>query len=203
MFNLPKSCLVNKFIPKKTFYEKVGVATNVKDEFVDLVEKIVWLYKISPDTLGVNKTDNVEEIQVFEINLKEKKTPKNVIKTITKNIPYPILFVIKYEENFCYSIKVEENYFTNWNEIVDISFKGISLEYIYEQIVKVIIKQEDNSKKLEEVIKNKKELEEIERKISQIKNKIKSEKQFNKKVELNKELRDLEIKMEGVNNANI
>lgn len=193
MFILPKSCLVNKFIPKKTFYEKVGVATNVKDEFVNLVEKIVWLYKISTDTLGVNKTDNVEEIQVFEIILKEKKTPKNVIKTITKNIPYPILFVIKYEENFCYSIKVEENYFTNWNEIVDISFKGINLEYIYEQIVKVIIKEEDNFKKLEEVIKNKKKIEEIEKNITQLKNKIRTEKQFNKKVELNNELKKLEV----------
>ncbi|MDD3264131.1 MAG: DUF4391 domain-containing protein [Candidatus Nanoarchaeia archaeon] len=196
MFDLPKNCFVNKFIPKKVFYEKVGVATNIKDEFVDLVEKIVWLYKISPDTLGVNKTANVEEIQVFEINLKEKKIPKNVIKTITKNIPYPILFVIKYEEDFCYSIKVEENYFTNWNENVDISFKGINLEYIYEQIVKVIIKQEDNSKKLEEVITENNRKNELSRRIQQLTNKIRLEKQFNKKAELNRELRILQNEME-------
>ena len=31
MFELPKSCYVNKFIPKKVFYEKVGVSSNVKE----------------------------------------------------------------------------------------------------------------------------------------------------------------------------
>ena len=39
MFDLPKKCFVNKFIPKKVFYEKVGVSSKVKDEFVNLVDK--------------------------------------------------------------------------------------------------------------------------------------------------------------------
>ena len=198
MFELPKKCLVSKFIPKKTFYEKIGISTAIKDEFVYLVDKITWLYKLSPDTLGVNKTANVEEIQIIEINLKCEKIPKNVIKTITKNIPYPILFVIKYENDFCYSIKVEENYFTNWNEKVDISFKGINLEYIYEKIVKVIIKQEDNSKKLEEVIEETNKKIELSKKIQQLTNKIRLEKQFNKKVDLNRELKKIENEMENL-----
>ena len=35
MFELPKNCYVNKFLPKKVFYEKVGVSFGVKDEFVN------------------------------------------------------------------------------------------------------------------------------------------------------------------------
>ena len=63
MFELPKSCYVNKFIPKKVFYEKVGVSSNVKEEFINLVDRITWLYKLSEDTLGLTKTDDLEEIQ--------------------------------------------------------------------------------------------------------------------------------------------
>ena len=75
MFELPKSCYVNKFIPKKVFYEKVGVSSNVKEEFINLVDRITWLYKLSPDTLGLTKTDEIEEIQIFKIDVKEKKIP--------------------------------------------------------------------------------------------------------------------------------
>ena len=68
MFDLPKSCVVNKFIPKNIFYKKVTMATSVKKEFINLIEKITWLYKIAPDTLGVNKTDNIEELENLNSN---------------------------------------------------------------------------------------------------------------------------------------
>ena len=66
MFDLPKECYVNKFLPKKIFYEKVGVSSGVKEEFVNLVERITWLYKLSPDTIGITKTEKIEEIQIFQ-----------------------------------------------------------------------------------------------------------------------------------------
>ncbi|HHX66705.1 MAG TPA: DUF4391 domain-containing protein [Gallicola sp.] len=201
MFDLPKSCLVNKFIPKKAFYEKTTIATNVKKEFVDVVEKIIWLYKLSPDTIGINKTSNVEEIQIFELHLKEKTIPKNVIKTITKIIPYPILFIIKYNDEIRFSIKVNDNYFTEWNEQIPFDFKGINLEYIYEEIVKVIIKETKDNVKFEEILINKTKKDELIQQIQIIKNKMKNEKQFNKKVELNKKLRLLEKEMEELVNG--
>ena len=73
MFELPKNCYVNKFLPKKIFYEKVGVSSGVKDEFVNLVDRITWLYKLSPDTVGIPKTEKIEEIQIFQIDVKEKQ----------------------------------------------------------------------------------------------------------------------------------
>ena len=62
MFDLPKKCFVNKFIPKKVFYEKVGVSSKVKDEFVNLVDRITWLYKLSEDIIGITKTEEIEEL---------------------------------------------------------------------------------------------------------------------------------------------
>ena len=196
MLNLPKSCIVDKFIPKKTFYEKVNIASNVKNEFIDLIDKIVWKYKLSEDTIKINKTKEVEEIEIFEITLKERKIPKSVINIIIKAIPYKILFVLKYKEDSCYVINAEQIYFSTWNEDINLDFTGINLESIYQNIVKKIIKEESNNSNFSDIIENKQLKEQLLKKIDVLKNKIKQERQFNKKVELNQELRRLEKEME-------
>lgn len=200
MFELPKNCYVNKFLPKKIFYEKVGVSSGVKDEFVNLVDRITWLYKLSPATIGIPKTDLIEEIQIFQIDVKEKRIPLSVIKTITKGVQYKILFLIKYNDEFCYSIKVDDIYTSEWNDNINFEFNAINLKIVYENIVKLIIKEDDNTKRFEEIIENKNNKNNLEKTINKLKQKIKIEKQFNKKVELNIELNNLTKEMEDLNN---
>ena len=200
MFELPKSCYVNKFIPKKVFYEKVGVSTNVKEEFINLVDRITWLYKLSEDTLGLTKTDEIEEIQIFQIDVKEKKVPVNVIKTITKGVKYKVLFVIKYQDDYCYSIKVENIYNSEWNNNIKFNFNAINLEIVYESIVKKIIKEENNEKSFSKIIEENEHKNELEKKISMLKQKIKLEKQFNRKIELNRELNKFMKELEVLDN---
>lgn len=200
MINLPDRCKVNKFIPKKTFYEKIGVSTSVRDDFINNIDKITWLYKLSEDTLGISKSQDVEEIQIFEIILKEKVLPKNIIKIISKAIPYKILFVLKYDEDYCYSIKVDDIYFTEWNEEIEFNINGLTLGTIYENIVKSIIKENDNTNTFDDIIENKSRVDELSKKIEQLTNKVNNEKQFNKKVELNLELQRLKKEMEALLN---
>ena len=200
MFELPKDCYVNKFLPKKIFYEKVGVSSGVKDEFVNLVDRITWLYKLSPDTIGITTTENIEEIQIFQIDIKEKKVPMSVIKTITKGVQYKILFLIKYHNEFCYSIKVDDIYTTEWNDNIIFDFNAINLEIVYENIVKAIIKEQESSKKFDEIIDNKNALSNLDKRINQLRQKVKNEKQFNKKTELNIELNKLLKEMEALKN---
>ena len=197
MINFPERCKVNKFIPKKTFYEKIGLSTAVKDDFVNYIEKIIWLYKLSEETIGITKTEKTEEIQVFELTLKSKIIPKNIIRIITKSIPYKILFVLKFENEFCYAIRVGEDiYFTEWDEEITMNLVGLNLDDIYKDIVKSIIKEQDNDEEFEHIINKKNKVDELYKKIEQLKNKINNEKQFNKKVELNLELQKLNKEME-------
>lgn len=198
MFNLSKECEVNKFIPKKVFYEKVGVSSSIKDDFVNLVDRITWLYKLSPDTIGISKTEKVEEIEIFQIDLKEKKVPTTILKTITKGIPYKILFVLKYENELCYSVKVEDFYTSEWNKNIELDFNVINLELLYEKIVKIIIDEKNNNRNFEEIIEEKNIINDLEKKINNLKVKIKNEKQFNKKAILNEELNCLLKEMEDL-----
>ena len=193
MFNLPKECSVNKFIPKKTFYEKVNISKVIQQEFIDKVEKIIWKYKISEENINVSKTENVEEIEIFELVLKEKYEGKNIIKVITKEISYPILFFIKFNEEFQYAIKYKDNiYFSEWNNNIKFNFVDFNLE-------KAITKIEENIEDIEEELDKQQEIIKIQNEINKLENQIKKEQQFNRKVELNKRILELKEKMEILN----
>ena len=195
---LPKKCEVNKFIPKKVFYEKVEVSSSVREDFINLVDRITWLYKLSPDTIGISKTDKVEEIEIFQIDLKEKKVPTTILKTITKGIPYKILFILKYNDDICYLTKVDEIYYTEWNKNIELDFNVINLDVLYENIVKQIINEKDDNRNFEVIIEEKNIVNDLEKKINTLKIKIKNEKQFNRKIELNNELNKLISELEEI-----
>ncbi|MEF2689887.1 MAG: DUF4391 domain-containing protein [Bacilli bacterium] len=200
MLDIPKKCYVNKFLPKKLFYEKIAISPSVKEDFTNQVDRITWLYKISPDTIGISKTNNVEEIEVFQLDLKEKIIPKNVIKVITKGIPYKILFLLKYNEEYCYLLKVDDIYNLEWNKEINIDFNTINLEVLYENIVKTIIDKKDDDRNFEIIIEEKNRIDDLNKKIINLRNKIKSEKQFDRKLELNNELNKLLKETEEFNN---
>lgn len=201
MIELPKECIVDKFIPKKIFYEKVSLSTNLKQEFVDKLDKIYWKYKISEDTLNISKTENVEEIEIFELTLKEKVNCQNIIKVITKNIPYIILFEICYNDEVQYAIKYNDDiYFTNWNEKINFNFNGIDLNVVYENIIRSVTNISEQNNNINVELEKSKKLKEIQRKIQRLEGKIKTEKQFNKKVELNKNILELKKQKEELSN---
>ena len=201
MIELPKECIVDKFIPKKIFYEKVSLSSNLKQEFVDKLDKIYWKYKISEDTLNISKTENVEEIEIFELTLKEKVNCQSIIKVITRNIPYIILFEICYNDEVQYAIKHNDDiYFTNWNERIDFNFNGIDLNIVYENIIRSVTNISEQSNNIDEELEKDKKLKEVQKEIERLENKMKSEKQFNKKVELNKNILELKKQKEELSN---
>ena len=197
MIELPKACVVDKFIPKKTFYEKVNIPNTIREEFIDKLSKIYWKYKISEDTINISKTENVEEIEVFELELKEKYNCKNIVRIVTKNIPYPILFYIKYEDDFQYAIKYnDEIFFSEWNDNITFTFMGLNIETIYYNIVKAITNIDNKANNLECEIQKKNNIIKIENEISKLENKIRSEKQFNIKVQYNEQISKLKKEIE-------
>ena len=201
MIELPKACVVDKFLPKKLFYENVNISNSVKEEFVEKLNKIYWKYKISEDNINISKTENVEEIEIFELELKEKYICKNIIKTITKNIPYPILFLIKYENEFQYAIKYnEEIYFSDWNNKISFNFKALNLEIIYDNIVKSITNIDQSINNLENEIQKRNEILRLENEIGKLESKIHYEKQFNIKVQYNEEIIRIRKKIEELKN---
>jgi hypothetical protein len=203
--NLPLSTFLNKFIPKSKFYEKTGINSKVQKEFTDKIKRITWKYKLSEKTTGIDKTDKVEEIQVFEIELKEKQIPENVLKTIDKAIPYQILYILLYENFKIYAVslkgfdKSSGFYFSSWNEEKKFDFTGTDLEKVYKKIILSFIEKNSvPNEEFEKLLKKEQKIKALKKEISSLENKIKKEKQFNKKVEINKLLLSAKKKLENI-----
>ena len=197
MIELPKVCIVNKVVPKKVFYDRIQVSGSLKKEFIEKIEKVYWKYKISEDNLHISKTEEIEEIEVFQIILKEKYNAKNILNFITKVIPYPILFEIICNNEFIYAIQYDNDIiYSEWNEDIKFEIDGLDLGIVYENLVRQVGNIDDNETELKQEIEKQKYVDELEKKIKALKNKILQEKQFNRKVELNQKLRKLEKEME-------
>ena len=104
MLNLPKKCRVDRFLPKKTFYEHIGITSTTKKEFVDDIDK-----KVKEYSLGMKQ--KLELAQAFMENPKillldeafslhpTKQTAQMVDKTTSaKSKSFLFIFSPKYLE---------------------------------------------------------------------------------------------------------
>ena len=205
MFNLPDRTLFNRKIPKNKFYEKLKANTKLKDMFIEQVDYIVWKHKLSKETINLEPTDEVQEIQVFEIHLKQRKFSKQILENIDKVIPYPILHVMVFEGEARFAIAYKQRnqndkdrfvvhsyYESNWQPIKDISINltnGLDLKAVYENIIRNLMTfKVDAGEDLEVAVKRQAVLEKLVRECARLEAKINREKQFSRKVELNMEL---------------
>lgn len=194
-FQLPEQAHVHKVVPKSKFFARAVVNTKLKKEFTDKVQKITWEYKLAPDTIGIPATKEIEEVQIFIVELKERTIPKNVLKQIDKSIPYPILYVFVYGEQVAYGLSLkgageDRYYFTDWDETPSLRFTALNLEALYQGLVKSFIKAPPGGESgdFATMVESDKKRQVLEKEIQALKNKIRNEKQFNKKVELNNQL---------------
>jgi hypothetical protein len=198
LFNLPKKAFVNRFIPKSKFFEKAQVNSKLQQQFADAITRITWAYKLAESTINTSGTENMEELQIFNMELKEKVIPKNVLKVIDKAIPFAILYTFEFEKKFAYGITIKENaeqryFFSDWNEELNFDFTGNTIEHIYQKIIKLFINNKTGlvtkNQNFEVLVANEKQLAVLEKEIASLQKKVQTEKQFNKQVAFNKALR--------------
>lgn len=203
-FNLPPSASVDMFLPKGKFYEKGSLNSKLQAEFINKLHRITWKYKLAASTINIEPTAKVEEIQIFLLELKELCFPEKILKAIDKAIPYPILYLLKYKDNFSYAIAYSNDqiknryYYTDWNERVEFDFTGATLEAVYNKITRAFIINDEPSFEVEQAITHDYEITVIESRIANLIRKISRERQFNRKVELNKLLHNEQDKLDKI-----
>lgn len=214
IFSLPHTTQVNKVIPKNTFDSYAS--TKHKKLLSEHVYRIVWTHKISSETTNLNAKE-IKEIQIFKIELKSKQDIQLILDMIDKSIPYTIIFVIEFEGliYLCTSSK-HPHPINEDNSVIDWTFK---IEWFnpHENPYKINLKKNLDavfhdfcvqlsgkpplaSKSLVDIIAYTKTVKTLESEINKLKSSIANCKQFNKKVELNLKLTEIEKKLEEVDN---
>ncbi len=92
LYDWPRASIFGRVIPKNKIYEHAGANTALKDIFVREVDQITWSHKLAPETINLTATKQVAEIQVFRIAARTATLDRDVLRTIDKAIPFPLIF---------------------------------------------------------------------------------------------------------------
>ena len=207
MFSFPQTTVFDKRIPKQKFYENLTVNPALKRVFVNQIKAVYWRNKIAPSTVNLAAGATVTELEVFSIQLNQPFLDEAVLRQIDKQIPYHILFLLEHEgevqawigykeassgEN---AFKVDRYYHTDWlsPDKLDLRLEGLTMDAVYENFVRQIAKDtfSDSTETLKESVERSKKKAELEKKIAALQTKIRREKQLNRQMEMNAELKRL------------
>lgn len=217
MLGLPKTTEFNKRIPKQKFYENMDISPALKKVFVEQVKIIYWKNKIAASTTNLAAGSEVTELEVFEIRLNSPVLDDGLLRQIDREIPYHILFLLEYEGKYQAWIgykkaaasgnkafKVKGYYYTEWfvEDELPLKMEGLNIDVVYENFVRQIagdkLSTEKTGESLKESVEREEQRQTVQKQIEALKAKIKKEKQLNKQMEMNNELKKLKRELEEI-----
>ncbi len=212
-FDYPKSAAFGRVVPKNKIYDHAGANTALKDMFAREIDQIVWRFKLAPETSNLNATKSVPEIQVFGISLKTGKLDEAVLRAIDKAIPFPLIFELSWRgkhkataafkrpsEADSANWVISEYFSTDWvpegAPRVPLPV-ALNLGTLYERILTAMMPapiqaDEDIQARVSRMEAIRAKTREVER----IKARLTREKQYNKRVAINAELRAAKHELE-------
>lgn len=217
MLGFPASTEFNKKIPKQKFYDNLDISPALRRVFVDQIRLVYWRNKLAASTLNIATGEAVTEIEVFEVRLNDPQLDEAVLKQIDKEIPYHILFVltcdgkaqawIGYKEaaaSGSNAFKVSRYYHTDWmpEDELHLHIDGLNMDAVYESLVRQIAGeklQTDSGESLKESVERDEKKKQLERQIAALESKMRREKQLNRRIEINAELKKIKKELNHCN----
>lgn len=204
----PKQAAFGRVLPKTKIYEHSAANTRLKDLFVKQVEQIVWQYKLAPETLHLPARPGVPEIQIFSLQLKTPELHRDVLRCIDGAIPFPIVFELTFDGRTQVTAAykrpneadasrwVLSDYFaTDWLPVgSERTAMPVTLHLggLYEQLLHRLIPLPPRLQEtLAELVARVERVQVMQREMDKTMARLEKEKQFNRKVEINAQLREL------------
>lgn len=200
MFGLPERTEFNLKITKEKFYShSEGITQKEKDMFVSDVEKIIWKHKLSEQTTNISADNDISEIEVIYLQLRNKDFNIKLLKLIKDTIPYSIVFALEYENEVCLAVYRGEKLFrTGWkaSESFILILNGLNLKEVWENfIIQIGCIEVSDDKTLDEQIAEDEEKQKIKKQIEQLESKARKETNPRKKFEYARQLQELKVKL--------
>lgn len=198
-------------MPRKKVYDHAKPSNAVREKFVAQIDKIVWQYKLAPETVNLPSRSDVPEIQVFTIALKTPELSEDVLRCIDQAIPFPIFYQLTFEDRIKTKAAykrlneadtgkwVVDGYFeTGWQpNSIERSELSIALDLagLYEQMLRRRLPLPPRAgKTLKAQVERLGQIR-IKKECRKMTARLNKEKQFNRKVELNAQLRQLKLEL--------
>ena len=226
LYKFPQQAKVDRLIPKNKFYEQGKANTKIEQLFVDQVENIRWAYKLASSTIHLQDQEDLKEIQIFRVKSRVEDLDVSILSFIDKLILTPIIFEVVYQDkvkvvatykrlNQANKTKavIGQYYASEWLEDHDrvelpLYLKLADLyEHFIAQILPIALSEDsgddDESVSIELKLQRAQQLESLQKQLDKLKSKLRTEKQFNRKVELNNQIRLLGAQLDKLRNNNV
>ena len=209
LFSFPAQTRVARVVPKSKIYEHGPVTSALRDKFVCQVEQITWAYKLAPETINLPARGGVAEVQVFDITQKTAELDEDVLRAIDRAIPLPIIFQLHHEQRtrmVAAFKRPSEADASKW--VVDGYSAGnwlpansprqplpvtLDLQGLYEQILRSLLSSPARpGESLPEQLQRLNRLRGLHSEHAKLDMRLHKEKQFNRKVVLNAQLREIQ-----------
>lgn len=221
LYQFPQQAKVDRIIPKNKFYEQGKANGKIEQLFVNQVESIRWVYKLAASTIHLEDQDDLKEIQIFRVKSRVENLDISILSFIDKLILTPIIFEVVYQDkvkvvatykrlNQADKTKavIDQYYASEWLEDHDRVELPLYLKLadLYEHFIAQILPitssedsgDDDESVSIELKLQRAQQLESLQKQLDKLKSKLRNERQFNRKVELNKKVSELESQLAQV-----
>ena len=207
ILSFPTSTIVNKPVPKNAFYGRSS-DSSLREFLTREFEGIIWLYKLAPATLNVEDGDNVHEIDIFYCKMKENEYSIKPLCAMDELLPRHTIFIIEYGGKVDLLIHHKEMSIVHgeqkWKcgvselkhdiriDADTLNIQGQSMDAVYNCLLSQISGLSVSSKEeYKEQVELRNHIEILQKQIAALQKRIKAEKQFNRQMELNAEVRKL------------
>jgi hypothetical protein len=202
MLGLPHSTEVNRRVPKDKLYANLNAVPQVRELLKDRIESVFLRNKLAESTMAIRAGETVKELHVFELQLRQRELDKRVLSAIAKAIPYKILFILTFGDEAQAWIEVSGTFYnTGWQPLdgFALKFEGLNLDAVYENLVRQIAAGRlGTDGDIVEAVDRDKHRQKLEHEIATLEKKLQREKQFNRQVEINGELKQLKKILEDL-----
>lgn len=97
MFVYPERALFNRVLPKNKVYGHTQPSRALRQKFVNQVEEILWQYKLASDTINLQASAEVKEIQIISIALRTPELKEEILRTLDRAIPSLLFFELQFQ----------------------------------------------------------------------------------------------------------
>ncbi|MFT4073193.1 MAG: DUF4391 domain-containing protein [Dysgonamonadaceae bacterium] len=211
-FNLPQNTIVQRVVSKNSF--DLYANSQQKEAFTRDIAKIIWSNKLSGETINLSGKE-ISEIQIFTVELKEKKDIATLLNVIDKAIPYHIIFIVGFENSVYISTSskhssplddtksvIDWTFKSDWHnkseKLYAFELKGDIDHVFHEFCQQLSLKPNRKTKDIADLVQYNSQISKLSKEIEQTKRSIASCQLFNKKVELNLKLNQLKTKLDNL-----
>lgn len=204
LFRWPAAAKFGKAVPKTKFYEHGNVRIGLRERFVHDIQRITWAYKLADDTVHLRGTTAVPEIQVFTVEAKGADVPNDVLTAIDKTVHFPVIFEIAGGDRVRTAAAQKTlhgktptigAYFTTHWQPVETPRQplptAVDLPSLYEAILRLLLPVDTRAgETVSEATRRLGRIRQLQREISALEKKLRTEPQLNRKIELRRQIKD-------------